>query len=528
MCFPPRITHNIIIESTIIHNILQKRTMERKYLSIEQEHALQQFEAGENILVSGPAGTGKTSLIKQIIQSAVEHKWKIQICAMTGCAAILLGCNASTLHSWSGIRLAKGSFSDIWDGMQKNANTIKKWKSTRVLVVDEVSMMSKRIFELLDFLGKRIRRDPRPFGGLQVVFTGDFYQLPPVGNKVTEVGGEKGEGDGSGQFCFESENWYKAFPLDNHILLTTIFRQKDANYKAILNEVRIGKITPTNVSLLKSYVNRPFDKAAHNGCVPTKLFAIHRKVDAINQEMFDALDEESYEYNHIQKDNCVAYMENAKPIDYITLGRCKKELTPKKIEREMEYLITNCPCDRILHLKKGANVMCTVNLDMDNGICNGAIGVIQDFVPHAGVPMPIVLFSNGIQMQIPFKYWQSEEFPTLAIAQIPLRLAWAMTIHKIQGATLPMAEIDIGLSIFECGQTYVALSRVQSLEGLYLCGFDPSRIKVHPKVRDFYNTIPLVEYEEEDTVDASSASVQPDPNIKTVNLSFQQYAYMPV
>jgi ATP-dependent DNA helicase PIF1 len=165
---------------------------------------------------------------------------------------------------------------------------------------------------------------------------------------------------------------------------------------------------------------------------------------------------------------------------------------------------------------------------MDNGICNGAIGVIQDFVPHAGVPMPIVLFSNGIKMQIPFKYWQSEEFPTLAIAQIPLRLAWAMTIHKIQGATLPMAEIDIGLSIFECGQTYVALSRVQSLEGLYLCGFDPSRIKVHPKVRDFYNTIPLVEYEEEDTVDASSASVQPDPNIKTVNLSFQQYAYMPV
>ena len=158
--------------------------MERNALSIEQEHALQQFEAGENILVSGPAGTGKTSLIKQIIQSAVEHKWKIQICAMTGCAAILLGCNASTLHSWSGIRLAKGSFSDIWDGMQKNANTIKKWKSTRVLVVDEVSMMSKRIFELLDFLGKRIRRDPRPFGGWQVVFTANFYQLPPLGNNI--------------------------------------------------------------------------------------------------------------------------------------------------------------------------------------------------------------------------------------------------------------------------------------------------------------------------------------------------------
>ena len=158
----------------------------------------------------------------------------------------------------------------------------------------------------------------------------------------------------------------------------------------------------------------------------------------------------------------------------------------------------NSPIEKILTLKVGANVMCTVNLDVENGICNGALGKICGFHDSTGksAPNPIVLFENGEKRTFVVKYWQSEEYPNLAIGQIPLKLAWAMTIHKSQGATLPMGEIDIGSTIFECGQTYVALSRIQSLDGLYLCAFNPNKIRINKKVQDFYNKIPQCVYEE--------------------------------
>jgi len=487
--------------------------MERKELSLEQEHALQLFENGENIFITGPAGTGKTCLINQIVASAIRRRKNYQICAMTGCAALLLGCNVSTLHSWSGIRLAKGTIEEVCANVEGNKKNTAKWKKIQVLVVDEVSMMSLRLFNILNYIGKRIRNiDSRPFGGIQLVFTGDFYQLPPVG----------GAEDGSSSFCFQSENWYNTFSLDNHIVLSTIFRQKDPQYKNILNNIRVGQIDQSMIDLLNSYINRPYNKDDHNGCVPTKLFAIRKKVEMINQQMFDAIEEPCYEYNHIVKKDCSTWVESGKLLTYETMAKCRKELNPRKMETELEFLLSNCPCERILHLKKGANVMCTVNLDLEAGICNGSIGIIVEFivVPDSP-PIPVVLFSNGIKRQMMLKYWQCEEFPTLAIAQIPLRLAWAMTIHKIQGATLPMAEIDIGNSIFEYGQTYVALSRVKNLDGLYLCGFQPSKIKIHPKVKDFYESIPIVEYEEEEEEDkivGNKRSVEKDQELELENM----------
>jgi ATP-dependent DNA helicase PIF1 len=156
--------------------------------------------------------------------------------------------------------------------------------------------------------------------------------------------------------------------------------------------------------------------------------------------------------------------------------------------------------------------MCTVNLDMDSGICNGSIGIVADFVIKMGVPIPIIQFSNGIKREMPINYWHSEEYPTIVIGQYPLCLAWAMTIHKIQGATLPMAEMDIGKSIFESGQTYVALSRVKSLDGLYLSHFFPQNIRANEKVTVFYDTIPEVEYEMEE-----------EEEIK--KLDFERYRY---
>ena len=496
--------------------------MNRNQLSLEQEYSLQLFEEGNNMLITGPAGTGKTCLIKQIMASSIQSKKKIQICAMTGCAAVILGCNAVTLHSWSGIRLAKGTAEEIYNSVKINKKLISKWRTTQILVVDEVSMMSKRIFDILNFIGKKIRCDPRPFGGLQLVFTGDFYQLPPVPGIET----------GSGMFCFESVDWESTFSWDNHVELKTVFRQKDPVYKDILNGIRVGNIDAEKIIVLNSCLNRPFDKAKHNGCVPIKLFATRWKAEDTNQQMFQAIDEPCFSYPFKKEKNCSTYFDSSKQIVQETLMKCRRDLTETKTDFEFEYLINNCPCERILSLKKGANVMCTVNLDMDAGICNGSIGVIIDFAPSVSAgssPTPIVLFSNGIKRQMPVKYWQSEEYPTLAIGQIPLILAWAITIHKIQGATLPMAEIDIGNTIFECGQTYVALSRVENLEGLYLSGFRPDKIKVHPGVKEFYKKIPLIEYEEEVEVADENGKKQPlaGKDEKEGELNFEEYTFNP-
>ena len=172
-----------------------------------------------------------------------------------------------------------------------------------------------------------------------------------------------------------------------------------------------------------------------------------------------------------------------------------QNLTASEIEKEVEFLGNSMPCPNVLLLKKGAIVMCVFNVDMDLGICNGSQGIIIDILENKADPRdikPVVKFSNGVVMQMAKQYWQSEEFPSIAIGQIPLCLAWAFTIHKIQGSTMSMAEIDIGMTIFEYGQIYVALSRIESLDGLYLIHFNPSKIKANPKVIAFYDSIPPV------------------------------------
>ena len=462
--------------------------MRRDELTIEQEYALQQFEEGKNMLLTGPGGTGKSCLIRKMIEISEKKHENVQVCAMTGCAALLVGCGATTLHSWSGIKMARGLACEIITNIRNNKKTTAKWRSLKTLILDEVSMLSKRLFELLDAIGKDIRGNKLPFGGIQLIFTGDFYQLPPIG----------GTEEGSGQFCFESDLWYNTFPLDNHIELTKLFRQKDPQYKHILNNIREGKIDSADMSVLRTRLNISYNKDDHNGVVPTKLFATKASVDRMNQQEFDKLTTQSYEYNCIQKGDCVGNIESGKSFSGDFIAKCKKELTATKKEMEFRFLSENCPMEKMLCLKEGANVMCTVNLDLEAGICNGSVGVITGFSVGSGMPMPTVKFSNGVVRQMGIKYWQSEEFPILAIGQIPLKLAWAMTIHKSQGATLTMGEVDIGSSVFECGQTYVALSRIQSLEGLYLCGLNPSKIKVNAKVRDFYSKIPKIEYDEEE------------------------------
>ena len=464
-------------------------------LSVEQNFAFQKFVKGENLFVTGPGGTGKSRLIKHFVQHATKIGKPVSVCAMTGCAAILLGCNAKTLHSWSGIKLANGDSNAIVARVIKNKTSVANWKRVAVLILDEVSMLSAKLITILDDIGRRVRRNPVPFGGIQVVFTGDFFQLPPVpteGEPDTEL------------FCFESPVWAKTFKQENILQLTTMFRQADPVYIDILNQIRTGVLDEDKKRILQSYVGREYKPELHENCVPTKLFAIRSKTDYVNNTMFAKLKCPEHVYEIVKKTNCLTYIANDKPIDPFVL-RASAQLTREDLKFETDFMIQNSPCQQVLRLKIGTAVMCTFNLDLEKNICNGSQGVVIGFVENGDVP--IVKFANGVVQTMVPHYWQSENVPIVAIGQIPLCLAWALTIHKIQGTTLDMAEIDIGQSIFEYGQSYVALSRVKSLEGLYLSAFHPQKIKANPKVIAFYHSIPVLDVS---TVPSSSSSMEPD------------------
>lgn len=481
-------------------------------LSSEQEYAFEKFKRGENLFITGPGGTGKTKLIHDIVEHMNMRGIKFQVCAMTGCAAVLLGkCKARTLHSWSGIRLANGPPDKIVYSVLRNKFATKEWKAVKVLIVDEVSMMSRKIFDILDSIGKSIKTNPKPFGGIQVIFTGDFYQLPPV-DKAGEIE--------SSQFCFESDRWLSVFPLKNHVELKTMFRQSDPVYIKILSQIRKGEIDQDSIELLKPYVKREF--ISTDGIKPTKLFSVRTKTDFVNKSQYDKIEQPEFIFNMKTDTNFSLYMDSKKPISVEDLENCSK-LTSLEIQFQMEKIMETRNITKTLELKKGTIVMCTANIDMDNSICNGAQGIIIDF--EIGTKSPIVLFSNGIKKTIEYEYFQSADYPTICIGQIPLCLAWALTIHKIQGASLSIADMDLGNTIFEYGQTYVALSRVRTLEGLYLSAFNPQRIKANPIVKEFYSRIPEPEpisIKEEKTNIFQSFALEPesyvDPTIKIIKI----------
>lgn len=448
-------------------------------LSYDQQYAFDKFVNGENLFVTGPGGTGKTELIKHIVNYAKNKNTDIQVCALTGCAACLLNCEARTIHSFFGIGLAKGENIKIISQSIAKKHVRKEIQKTKILIVDEVSMMSLKIFEIIEEICRKSKNmSHKPFGGIQVLFTGDFFQLPPVssaGDPDTE------------KFCFESLLWNTVFKKENQIELKTMFRQKDPIYSSILLDIRKGYLSEEHYEVLKTCINRNVvDANGVETIVPTKLFAVKSKADHVNNTMFSKIDEEAHVFAKDILVDCTTYIEGGNPIPSDILTKCSK-MTVKEKQFEIDNLVNNIPgLKEDLQLKKGTLVMCTRNLDLDRGICNGSQGVIVDFIGTGPKKIPIVKFTNGIRMPINMYYWQSEECPTIAVGQIPLILAWAITIHKIQGATLTMAEMDVGRSIFEYGQIYVALSRVKSLDGLYLLGFHPTKIRANPKVLEFY------------------------------------------
>jgi len=444
-------------------------------LSKEQQIAFDIYKRGDNLFLTGPGGSGKSALIKKIYHDAYDHFKNIQVCAMTGCAAVLLSCNAKTLHSWAGIGLGNDTLTHLIDKIKRNRNAKERWKETDILVVDEVSMLSKKLFHLLDALGQAVRRNSRPFGGIQLIFSGDFFQLPPVGDR---------EEPETQRFCFESEDWNTVFSRDNQIQLVKIFRQKDELFSTILSQIRQGKIKRRTNDLLMEYVGRERDPALV--AEPTKLFPTRRQVDSINLSKMAALEGEV-------KIFCIERHDDLEITKKETAIR--KLFTKQDIQIELDFLVNNVMCDKKIILKPGCQVMCIINITLDMTttkessllLCNGSQGIVLDFCPLTG--SPIVKFNNGVTRVMSPHVWQSDKIPGIGISQIPLILAWAITIHKSQGSSMDAAEIDAGSGIFECGQTYVALSRVKSLEGLYLASFDAKKIMIHNKAQEYYHLL---------------------------------------
>ena len=427
-------------------------------LSPSQQIAFDKFSTGQNIFISGPGGHGKTFLINEF-----KKKSNVTLCAMTGCAAAVLHKDARTIHSWSGIKLARGTRDHIISNIPENA--IRNWESVQTLIIDEVSMLSAEIFELLNEIAQKIRQTDSLFGGIQLVFSGDFYQLPPFSEQTKQT-----------KFCFESPLWFKIFAPDCHIELKENFRQSDPAFVSLLNNLRVGKLTKRDVEIIE---NRMKCSPGHNSA---KIYPKKKSVEDLNQKIYQALKTEEVVYN-VEKYETDKYLYQYNvEIDQDDVKYCDTFSKSKK-EEEYENLIKENNVPRSVSLKIGSKVMCLVNFPESN-IWNGSQGVVSGFNNKS---LPIVKFSNEKELVIKHSCYQSEKHPIFCVRQIPLCLSWALTIHKIQGTTLDAAEIDIGSEIFAPGQSYVAVSRIRSLDGLFVRNFSKKNIRVHNKVKQFYN-----------------------------------------
>ncbi|CAD6887500.1 unnamed protein product [Tilletia controversa] len=481
-----------------------KPTYAKVFLSTEQQMVLSKVvDRQQNVFYTGSAGTGKSVLLREIIKELrtrhARNPDAVAITASTGIAACNVG--GTTLHSFAGIGLGAGTVPQLMAFLRKNRKSVARWLKTKVLIIDEVSMLDADLFDKLEEIARMLRKSTKPFGGIQLIVTGDFFQLPPVTY------------NNQPKFAFEAKCWNSAINFQYN--LTQVFRQKDQTFIDMLNEMRFGKLTPKSIAIFKSLNRVP---KYGEGIEPTELFPRREDVEKANTNRLAALDSSTRIYNAIDT------------------GRLATE--------QREKLLGNFIAPKSLSLKINAQVMLIKNVD--EGLVNGSIGHIVDFKTVAGASREEGGVPDGLRVkaekipdglrvkaekmegggsgiaaggavgssrsrsmspvkgaaeegpEFPYVFfpqtnryllckpdsWKNEDNMGEVLAerhQVPLILAWAMSIHKAQGQTIPCCRIDLR-RIFEKGQAYVALSRATSLEGLQVLGFDPSKVMAHPRV----------------------------------------------
>ena len=400
---------------------------------MKQITALNILKSGQNVFITGSAGTGKTYLLNQYIQYLKERQIYPTIVAPTGIAASHL--KGQTIHSFFALGIRDTVVDNGYVDFLLDKSYLKsRFSKLKVLIIDEVSMVSPEIFSSMDKVLRAFKNNPEPFGGVQVVISGDFFQLPPVSRVFKEK-----------RFAWQSPVW-KSLELKS-CYLQEKFRQKDERLIEVLDDIRTGTISAKSREMLDSR----YMKELHSDFTPTKLYTHNVDVDRINLEELHKLEGKPQVFKY----------------------------TSKGSAKNIEKIFKTALLLEELTLKKDAVVIFIKN-NPEKGYVNGTTGVIIGFESN----IPIVKISTGQKIRVIAEDWtiENEAGETIAtVSQVPLRLAWAITIHKSQGMTLDAAEIDLSKT-FEVGQGYVALSRIKSIEGLRLMGLNDMALSVDPLI----------------------------------------------
>lgn len=421
-------------------------------LTSTQQQAFEAMKKRKSVFLTGEAGTGKTYLLRVFIDWYRDNREndmsKIYITSTTGLSSLLI--DGITIHRYAGIGIGNKDLDTYIKKITQSPKTRKRWLNTRVLIIDEISMMNPELFDLLNNIAKRIKRNMEPFGGIQLILSGDFLQLPPVN---------------SPGFCFESFSWDEC--IQQTFYFRQIMRQDNNIFQSVLNNIRIGICTDNDEEILSQCFDRTFQN--DYGIIPTVIFPRKNMVNDYNKNELDKLLDQGNEYR-----------------EYTAIYEHKKDLSEMAIKFLKDLINSEYAVEDYCKFVVGNQVMVTINIP-EKGLANGSRGVITGFNEK---DLPIVCFLSGKEYVIDYHSWVLDESKeNISKKQIPLIHAWAITIHKAQGMTLEYVITDVGSRIFEYGQIYVVLSRVKSLEGLSIVHFDKSKIRAHPKILQYYESL---------------------------------------
>lgn len=399
----------------------------------EQLAVLEHIKRGRNVFLTGAAGTGKSYTVRQIVAWAQSEGITFGVTATTGAAAILIG--GKTLHSFLGIGLARKSVDQlVFDTKTKKRWLPRKLLSTRLLIIDEVSMMSDELMDKICEYLREIRKNDKPFGGIQVVFVGDFHQLPSV----------------EGNYCFLSATWERM--NIRCIELQHNHRQEgDSKFRDILGRARIGALTDDDIETLTALQATKWEQ----GILPTRLFSKNVAVDRINADA----------YAQLIADGAAEHVYKTK----FSIEKAKTWAASIGIKEQVALCV-------------GAQVMITWNVSVELGIVNGTRGIVTE-VSALG---PHVRLKDGRVIRIDPQRIVCDDEPTIFVITMPVRLAYSISIHKSQGCTLDAVCLDLGPSIFADGQGYTALSRARSLDSIRITQVSARAFKTNEQVLAFY------------------------------------------